>query len=809
MNNVSNLIKVNRYNPFVENKESLSVKPLYISKNRQSVYENKDNILSLDFKINEYNIIQFCDLLNIDIPRFCYHEKLSIAGNCRMCLVEVQKSLKPVASCALPLLNSMSIRTDTSLVKQCRENVLEFLLINHPLDCPICDQGGECDLQDQTLFFGTDRGRFYEYKRAVSNKEFGPLIKTFMTRCIHCTRCVRFLNEIAGISTLGVTGRGMNMEISTYLERYIFSEVSGNIIDLCPVGALTAKPYAFQYRSWELKKIYCNDIMDVLGSRIAVYFFNRKIKRILPSLSESLNEIWISDRTRFFFDSLYKQRLNIPLINLSNFGFKKVSWFNALKDVNDLISFIEWGSSFSQKKAFYDMQFFVSELSDLESLSFLKTLGNYIGFSNFSIGSFVYKQYNDLRMYYIWNFKSIQNLRNFDIIFLLGCNPRYEAPIINLNFRKNFLKNHCLFFSIGYNIHLTYNVLQLGNNLSIYSQFLHGNCWGCNLFLQKCLPLFIIGYSFLQRKDSLDLLDTLYMFCYYIFNTLSKELDTYASKKYNSFDILLLPFFISSLSFLEISFVNNRLYNFSVNFDSLFDSNNFVLFNLYYYLGSLHNHSKYNISKANYVIYQGHHAFDSLMKYVNVVLPGCIFLEKTSSFLNILGNLQKNKSVFFPFGDSRKDWEILFFISYSRGFRFDFLENISLDVYWLLNKLSPYLNSKMNLDNFTSRPVSFFENMLKIKMIYKFSNILFILNTSFDKVLYNPFIGNFLCSFSEVLQKCSYKFSNTIRSLSFFSYLGSKKNNKNYYFFKKKSDDSFKISMSKISFELDKSITSK
>lgn len=755
------LIKVNRYNPFIQSNNSFNVKPLYISKNSHNLHKKRKDLF-LDFQINKYNIIQFCDLLNIDIPRFCYHEKLSIAGNCRMCLVEVQKSLKPIASCALPLLNVMSIRTDTSLVKQCRESVLEFLLINHPLDCPICDQGGECDLQDQTLFFGTDRGRFYEYKRAVSNKEFGPLIKTFMTRCIHCTRCVRFLNEIAGISTLGVTGRGMNMEISTYLERYIFSEISGNIIDLCPVGALTAKPYAFQYRSWELKKVYCNDIMDVLGSKIAVYFFNRKIKRILPSLSESLNEIWISDRTRFFFDSLYKQRLNIPLINLNDFGFKKTSWFNALKDVNNLISFIEWGSSFPLKKFFYDIQFFISELSDLESLSCLKTLGNYIGFSNFSIGSFVYKQYNDLRTHYIWNFSSIKNLNNFDIIFLLGCNPRYEAPIINLNFRKNFLKNNCLFFSIGYNIQLTYNCLQLGNGLFVYSQFLNGNCWGCNLFLQKYLPLFVIGYSFLQRKDSFDLLDILYMFCYYTFNPLLiRYSDNSDRNTLNFSDILILPFFISSMSFLEISFVDDKLDNFSVNLTNLYHYDKSVFFTLYYYLGNLQNYSKCDISWANYIIYQGHHAFDDLMKYVNIVLPGCIFLEKTSSFLNILGNLQKNKSVFFPFGDSRKDWEILYFISYSRGFRYNSLEFISSDIYWFLHKLSPYLNSKITLDKYT--PIDFFKNIIKV--FYRLPNIFYIMNTPFDKVLNNPFIGNFLCSFSEVLQKCSYKFSDIARIL--------------------------------------------
>ena len=271
------------------------------------IYNMTVNVFVNDFEISvdpRISVLQACEIAGFDVPRFCYHERLSVAGNCRMCLVEVEKAPKLAASCAMPLMPGMRIKTNSPAVRKAREGVLEFLLINHPLDCPICDQGGECDLQDQAMVYGSDRGRFREYKRAVEDKNCGPLVKTIMTRCIHCTRCVRFANEVAGIADLGTSGRGSQIEIGTYIEKLFKSEFSGNVIDLCPVGALTSKPYAFSARPWELKSFESIDTLDAVCSNIRIDTRGYEIIRVLPSLNEELNEEWLHDKSRFSFDGL-------------------------------------------------------------------------------------------------------------------------------------------------------------------------------------------------------------------------------------------------------------------------------------------------------------------------------------------------------------------------------------------------------------------------------------------------------------------------------------------------------------------------
>jgi len=300
-------------------------------------------------------ILQACSVAGIEIPRFCYHERLSIAGNCRMCLVEVEKSAKPVASCAMPIMENMRILTNTPLVKKAREGVMEFLLVNHPLDCPICDQGGECDLQDQAMVYGSDRGRFQEYKRSVEDKNIGPLVKTIMTRCIHCTRCVRFATEIAGVQDLGTTGRGRDTEIGTYIQKTFNSELSGNVIDLCPVGALTSKPYAFTARSWELKSTESIDVLDSLGSNIRIDVRGSEIMRILPRLHDAVNEEWISDKTRFAYDGLKRQRLDKPLIKENN-CFKDITWETALTHIKDKLRNISGSTIYGQVGALVDVE---------------------------------------------------------------------------------------------------------------------------------------------------------------------------------------------------------------------------------------------------------------------------------------------------------------------------------------------------------------------------------------------------------------------------------------------------------------------
>ena len=298
----------------------------------------------IKLKINDKNIeiedgltvLQACEKAGVEIPRFCYHEKLSIAGNCRMCLVEMEKSPKPVASCAMPASEGMIIRTNTEKVEKARKGVMEFLLANHPLDCPVCDQGGECDLQDQSMFYGIDKSRFKENKRHVPEKYMGPLIKTQMTRCIHCTRCIRFATEVAGVPELGAIGRGEDMQITTYLEKSMQSELSANVIDLCPVGALTSKPYVFEARPWELKKTESIDVMDAVGSNIRIDTFGWEVKRILPKINDDINEEWISDKTRYACDGLKSQRLDTPFIK-KNGVFEKTDWSNALEIIKEKI----------------------------------------------------------------------------------------------------------------------------------------------------------------------------------------------------------------------------------------------------------------------------------------------------------------------------------------------------------------------------------------------------------------------------------------------------------------------------------------
>ena len=297
----------------------------------------KVKVNDTDVEVEEgLTVLQACKQAGVEIPIFCYHEKLSIAGNCRMCLVEIEKSPKPVASCAMTITEGMNIKTNTSMIEKARKGVMEFLLVNHPLDCPVCDQGGECDLQDQSMFYGLDKSRYKENKRQVPETYMGPLIKTQMTRCIHCTRCIRFATEIAGVPELGAIGRGENMQITTYLEKSMESELSANVIDLCPVGALTSKPYVFEARPWDLKKTETIDVMDAVGSNIRVDTYGWEVKRILPRINEDINEEWISDKTRYACDGIQNQRLDTPYLKSDN-EFKKISWDLAYKKVVEKI----------------------------------------------------------------------------------------------------------------------------------------------------------------------------------------------------------------------------------------------------------------------------------------------------------------------------------------------------------------------------------------------------------------------------------------------------------------------------------------
>ena len=390
-----------------------------------------------DIEVEEgLTVLQACEQAGYEIPRFCYHEKLSIAGNCRMCLVEIEKSPKPVASCAMPAAQGMNIKTNSSMVEKARKGVMEFLLVNHPLDCPVCDQGGECDLQDQSMFYGVDKSRFKENKRQVPEKYMGPLIKTQMTRCIHCTRCIRFATEVAGVPELGAIGRGENMEITTYLEKAMESELSANVIDLCPVGALTSKPYVFEARPWELKKTESIDVMDAIGSNIRVDTYGWEVKRILPRINEDINEEWISDKTRYACDGLKNQRLDTPFIKEGN-KFNKISW-NEAYDV--LKSKLE--NTHSDK-----IGCFTGDLTNMETTFAAKELFNKV-FKSSLIDSRSENYYVNFSEKQNYRFNSnILGIEEADLILMIGCNPRYEATILNSRIRKSYLKSKLPIYS--------------------------------------------------------------------------------------------------------------------------------------------------------------------------------------------------------------------------------------------------------------------------------------------------------------------------------------------------------------------------
>ena len=395
-------------------------------------------------------VLQACELAGVEIPRFCYHDRLSIAGNCRMCLVEQEKAPKPIASCAMPAMDNMVIHTNTPLVQKARKGVMEFLLINHPLDCPICDQGGECDLQDQAMAYGFDRSRYEENKRAVPDKELGPLVKTSMNRCIHCTRCIRFATEVAGVEELGATGRGESMEVTTYVEHALTTELAGNLVDLCPVGALTSKPYAFEARSWELTKTESVDVLDGLGSNIRVDTRGAQVMRVLPRLNDDVNEEWISDKTRHAVDGLRYQRLDRPYVRKGG-KLVEATWDEAFGAIAAKLKGVD-GAKIAA---------IVGDQCDAESMVALKDLASALGSPNIDCRQDGARLEGGPRGSYIFN-PGVRGIDQADAILLIGTNPRWESPVLNARIRKRYLSGRCAVASIGPSVDLTYPVERLG-----------------------------------------------------------------------------------------------------------------------------------------------------------------------------------------------------------------------------------------------------------------------------------------------------------------------------------------------------------
>ena len=650
----------------------------------------KIKINDKDIEIEEgLTVLQACEKAGVEIPRFCYHEKLSIAGNCRMCLVEMDKSPKPIASCAMPASDGMVIKTNTPKVEKARKGVMEFLLANHPLDCPVCDQGGECDLQDQSMFYGIDKSRFKENKRHVPEKYMGPLIKTQMTRCIHCTRCIRFATEVAGVPELGAIGRGEDMQITTYLEKSMESELSANVIDLCPVGALTSKPYVFEARPWELKKTETVDIMDAVGSNIRVDTFGWEVKRILPRINEDINEEWISDKTRYACDGLKNQRLDSPYI-CERDNFKKISWQKAYEIIKD-----KFAKTKSEKIAA-----FTGDLVNMESMYALKEFFEKIlksqNYESRSEDSII-----DLseRENYIFN-SQINGIEECDFILLVGTNPRYEATILNSRIRKSYLKNKTRIYSFGDVGDLTYPYKFKSNSTKELDAFIKKESTLYSEFSKSVKPMIIIGETFFKLKSS-----------FYLFSNLKKLISENKNKSYYNWNpINVLSKNASTVGAYDLNMIS------SDNGDNRvlkgLNDNNYKIIIL---LGQ----DNLKFKKTNeFIIYIGSHG-DRGAEVADIILPSATFVEQDGYYTNLEGKIQKAYKASYPPGEAKEDWQIINELSFA-------IKNKSLfqskDI--LIDNMFNYLNSKKNLvANISDK--NFIEETINVDVIdYYYSNVI-------------------------------------------------------------------------------------
>jgi NADH-quinone oxidoreductase subunit G len=635
-------------------------------------------------------VLQACELADVEIPRFCYHEKLSIAGNCRMCLVEMEKSPKPIASCAMPAAEGMNIKTNTSFVEKARKGVMEFLLANHPLDCPVCDQGGECDLQDQSLYYGVDKSRFVENKRDVKEKYMGPLIKTQMTRCIHCTRCIRFATEIAGVPELGAIGRGEDMQITTYLEQSIQSELSGNVIDLCPVGALTSKPYVFEARPWELKKTESIDVMDAVGSNVRVDTYDWEVKRVLPLINEDINEEWISDKTRYACDGLSNQRIDTPYIKFNN-KFEKASWDEVYKVIKSKIE-----TTHKDK-----ICGFVGDLINMEA-SFI--------FKEFFERTIDTKKYESrssqsfidcsARENYLFN-SSINGIEEADLILLIGTNPRFEATMLNARIRKAYLNNNTKIISLNDIGELTYPYQSLDGKTQTIKDLVEGKNQVSKHILSSKKPMIILGESFLDCKS-----------VNYLFNALKKFLfdSNKFTKDWNPFNILSTN--AATVGNFDLDIINES--------NELIKDLKENKFDLIYLLGQ-DNLNFYK--KDEFIIYQGSHG-DKGAEIADVILPGAAYTEQSGYYTNLEGKIQKAYKASYPPGEAKEDWQIINELAELMNNRKLFNDKEELE-----SSMFNYLNLKKEKQKSTSFNVNnqnHFENEdLKIKFKdYYFSNVI-------------------------------------------------------------------------------------
>jgi NADH dehydrogenase (ubiquinone) Fe-S protein 1 len=559
-----------------------------------------------------------------------WSRKLMIAGNCRMCLVEVERSPKPVASCAWPVQPGMVVKTNSPLTHKAREGVMEFLLANHPLDCPICDQGGECDLQDQSMRYGADRGRFHEIggKRAVEDKNIGPLIKTSMNRCIHCTRCIRFANDVAGAPELGSTGRGNDMQIGTYLEKNLDSELSANVIDLCPVGALTSKPYAFRARPWELKKTESIDVLDALGSNIRVDSRGLEVMRVIPRLNDDVNEEWINDKTRFACDGLKTQRLTLPLVRREG-KFEPASWEQALTQVA-----AAWRALAPKDNEF---KVIAGELTEVESLVAMKDLANRLGSDNLALdmpsGSQPLAHGIDVRSNYLFN-STIWGVEEADCILIVGSNPRHEAAVLNARIRKQWLRSELEIGVVGESWDSTFEFEHLGTDFASLKKALSGP-FGKKLQSAK-RPMIILGSGVTDHADAKAFYELVGGF-------VDKNASNFLTEAWNGYNVLQRA--ASRVGAFEVGFVTPSA--------AVAETKPKVV-----WLLGADEFSEADIPKDAFVIYQGHHG-DRGAQIADIILPGAAYTEKAGTYMNTEGRAQQTRAATSLPGAARTDWKII------------------------------------------------------------------------------------------------------------------------------------------------------
>lgn len=654
-------------------------------------------------------LIQACEMVGVEIPRFCYHERLDIAGNCRMCLVEVEKAPKLVASCAMPVSDGMVVHTNSEKVTKAREGVLEFLLINHPLDCPICDEAGECDLQDQAFKYGRPANRFSENKRSVTDKYMGPLINTKMTRCIHCTRCVRFSEDVAGIQEIGSFGRGEHMEISTYLEKSLDSELSGNIIDLCPVGALTSKPYAFKARSWELKKTPSIDVMDALGSNIQIDSRGLEVMRILPRINEDINEEWISDKARFSYDGLKIQRLDRPYIR-KNGKFVEVGFEEAISVIASKIKSVDPSK----------IGAIAGTLCDVESLYALKKFMHLIGSCNIDVNEFGYKFDVTSRGNYLFN-TTISGISDSDLCLLIGANPRVSAPVLNAKIGKAVRASSMEVYAIGQIDNQTYPINNLGSDIKILSLILEGKHDLCKELEKAKNPMIIIGSAVYSRSDSLALQKLIYDIA--IKYNVIKE-------NWNGFNIL--HNHASTVGALDIGFLPK---DGTIDAKKMIDLAKNGEFGVIYLLSA----DEIDISDLEncFVIYQGHHG-DKNASFADVILPSAAYTEKDAIYVNLEGRPQVAYGAVSAPGKAKEDWKVILdlAIAMDKNIAFKTLDE-------LRNSIAAEHNIFTNFDKIIDSEVKFGKSSGKI------------LKSDITKVDMNFYMTNSISRASVTMAKCT------------------------------------------------------